>query len=128
MVAARAIWRLSFCLYLKLHHIPIFDHVLLPFCADQTAIPGQRIRAGGEELVPLDHFSADELVLEIAVNGRASFGCRPASLDSPGPGLILASCEIRDQTKQFVSFADKIINPVVVRTKAFAHFPFISIV
>ena len=56
--------------------------------------------AGVEQLVPPDGFSADEMLLQIGVNGPG--GLRSAGIDGdrPGAALVFADGEEGDQAQQ----------------------------
>ena len=64
-----------------------------PFEAELAFGAGVRFRAGFKQLVPADGFRADEVVLEIGVDGSSGFNGARADRNCPGPALVLTDGE-----------------------------------
>ena len=53
----------------NVHHVAVFDDVLLAFEAQSAAGAGFGFGAGVEQLVPVNGLGADEMMLQVGVNG-----------------------------------------------------------
>src|SRR5208283_1736502 len=75
------------------HHIPVLHDVLLAFQAEGATGAGFGFGAGFEQLVPVNGFRANEMMLQVGVdNARGIHRFRPA-LDRPGAALIFTNGE-----------------------------------
>ena len=75
------------------HHVAVFHDVLLAFEAEGAAGAGFGFGAGFEQLIPMNGLGADEMMLQIGVDGAGRVDGLGAALDSPGAALVFADGE-----------------------------------
>src|SRR5689334_7966558 len=75
--------------------IPILDDIFLTFETQQAFLTNPRISAMIDQRLPVHHFGANELLLEIAVDGPGRFHRRAVHRDRPGAHFRFAGREKR---------------------------------
>ena len=85
------------------HHVAVLHDVVLAFEAEGAAGAGFGFGAGVEQLVPMNGFGADEVMLQIGVDGAGRVDGLGAALDGPGAALVFADGEEGDQAEQLVA-------------------------
>src|SRR3989344_3120009 len=101
----------------KFHHVSVLHDVLLPLRANLSFLAGFCHGAEFKKLVPRDDFSANELVAEIRVNSRTSFGRSRTSFYCPGTSFFFSGREIRNEVEQFVPPLDERVDSVVCHSE-----------
>ncbi len=76
-----------------MHHVAILHDVVLAFEAQRAFGAGVGFGAGFEQLVPADGFSADEMLLQIGVDGAGGFDGAGADRNGPGAAFVFAGGE-----------------------------------
>ena len=66
------------------------------------------MRTGGDEVLPVDHFAADEATRDVGVDRLRRIERRRAAAQSPGSRLLLTSGEERDQVQRVTQPADNL--------------------
>ncbi len=66
---------------------------------------------GGEQILAAHHLGADEIALDIGVDGAGGFDGGSAAANRPGAHFRLARGKKRDQSHQIVCGADKAVQP-----------------
>src|ERR1700682_758315 len=79
--------------------VAILENVLLPFDAKFPRSASLGPAAGVDKLFPADHFGLDEAPLEVPVDGPRRLRGARAATDRPGPALVLARGQKRDQAE-----------------------------
>src|SRR4051794_12497841 len=70
-------------------YVAILDDVLLAFEPQLTLVPRARVAAQVYHRLPIDHFGADELLLEIGVDGARRLHRGALHRDGPGAAFVL---------------------------------------
>jgi hypothetical protein len=119
----RAEW-LSFCLatVADVHYVAVLDYVFLAFEAEGSAGAGGGFRAGVEKSIPADGFGADEVVLEVSVDGAGPLWGFGAERDGPGAALVFARSKEADEAEQLVALADEADEAALVEAVAGEEF------
>ncbi len=89
------------------HHVAVLDDVVLALQAQGAAGAGVGFRAGFEQGVPVDDLGADEVLLQIGVDGAGGLDGACSTWNSPGAAFVLAHGEKGDKAHQFVGLADE---------------------
>src|ERR1700692_2301349 len=76
-----------------MHYVAILHDVILPFEAERSFGAGIGFGAGFQQLVPTDGFGANEMLLQIGVEGASGFHCTCADRDGPGAAFVFAGGE-----------------------------------
>ena len=89
------------------HYVAVLDYVFLAFEAEGSAGAGGGFGAGIEEGIPAEGFGADEVVLEVGVDGACALRGFGAGGDGPGTALVFARGEEADEAEERVALADE---------------------
>ena len=86
-------------LYVKeeLHHVTLFNDVLLAFSTQPSFVAGFCQGTGFKQLLVANGLRANEAAFEVRVNHTGGLGRGLAGLDRPSPGFLLTGCEIGEQ-------------------------------
>src|SRR5919109_632508 len=88
------------------HYVTVLHNVILAFQAQGSASAGIGFGTGFEQLIPADSFSADEVLLQVGVNGPGRLNSTCMNGNRPGAALVFAGGEERNQAEQGVSGAN----------------------
>ena len=80
--------------------VAVLDHVGLAFEPLRAAPRRLGVRAGVEQVAPRDRLGADEAARDVGVDRRGGVERRLAAPQRPGPRLLLARGEERDQVER----------------------------
>ncbi len=104
------------------HHVAVLDDVFLAFKAERAFGAGRGFGAGCKQVVPANGFGADEMVLQVGVDGSGSLRRFGADGHGPGAALIFAGGEETDQAEKLVALADQADQAALVKPVAAEKF------
>jgi len=90
----------------EVHHIAVFDDVVLAFQAPFAGFLGAGFALVLDEVVVGDHFGADEAFFEVGVDHGGGLRGGGADFDGPGADFLHACGEVGLQVEQRVTGAD----------------------
>src|ERR1700751_6336396 len=90
-----------------MHYVAILHEIVLALEAQLSMGFGRCLRAGGEQRVPVDGFGANEMFLEVGVDGSGRLLRPRINRDCPGAALVLAYGEKADEAKQLIALANQ---------------------
>src|SRR5579863_1630096 len=100
------------------HYVAVLHNVLLAFEAKRAAGAGGGFRARVEQRVPADGLGADEVMLEVGVDGSGTLRGFGASGNGPGAALVFAGGEEADEAQQLIALADEADEAALMQTIA----------
>ena len=103
-------------------HVAILHDVFLAFKAERALGARGGFRAGGQQVVPADGFGADEVMLQVGVDGSGGLRGLGAGRHRPGAALVFAGGEEADEAEQFVALADEADQTALVEAVAGQEF------
>src|SRR5215469_1067812 len=77
----------------NVHHVAVLHDVVFALETQRTFGAGIRFRAGFQQLFPADGFGADEVFLQIGMDGPGSFLCASMRGNLPGTAFVFAGGE-----------------------------------
>ena len=84
------------------HDLAVLYDVFLAFQPQSPFLAGRGHATRFEQLIPRDYFSADEMLLEVLMDGAGGLLRRGAAADIPGAALLFAHREEYNQSQQSV--------------------------
>src|SRR6266581_7331137 len=89
----------------NVHYITVLDDVVLAFKTQRAARPRVSFRPSFQQLIPMDSFGTDKMLLQVGVDGAGGLDGARIARDSPSPAFVFSNREERDQSQQLVSFS-----------------------
>src|SRR5260370_13983853 len=87
--------------------IGVFNAVLFSFQAEKSLFADTRVAAMVHQVLPVNHFGADELLLQIGMNGSAGTRCGAMNWNGPGAHFRFSGSEERHETQHLVGSGDQ---------------------
>src|SRR4051812_26966550 len=100
------------------HYVAILHHVFLAFQAQSAADARGGLRAGIQQLIPANGLGADEVVLEIGMDGARGLRRFGPHRHRPCAAFVLTGGEEADEPQQLVALADEAHQAALVQSIA----------
>jgi hypothetical protein len=99
--------------------IPVGDHVLLALGTKPTGVAGSGFRAKAIKVVVGDDLCTDEAAFEVGVDRAGRSRCRGTGGNGPGPCLLGAGREERQQPEQAIGLVDQALQAAAFQAEGF---------